>query len=149
MNFLRTRLIGSVTLALLLPYGPLLAEEYGADTPVDPTAVQLQPMEQNGISYLQGGIGLDESTALQQTTGYNLHISLSSGPENQYLSGASLVLQSASGQALLSLEDVGPLVYVKLPAGSYRVVASYDGVQTEQRVSITGKAVATANLHWR
>lgn len=147
MNFLRPCLIGSVTLTLLLPLGPSLAEEYGADS-ADPAAVQLQPMEQNGISYIQGGIGLDESTALQQTSGYNLHISLSVGPENQYLSGASLDVQSSSGQSLLSLQDVGPLVYVKLPAGSYKVVASYDGVQAEQRVALTGKAVATANLHW-
>lgn len=42
--------------------------------PVDSAGVQVQQQQQNGINYLSGGIGLDESKAIQQSTGYNLHM---------------------------------------------------------------------------
>lgn len=55
--------------------------------PVDSTGVQVQRQEQNGVAYLSGGIGEDESKAIQQATGYNLHMTFSIGPENKYVPG--------------------------------------------------------------
>lgn len=119
------------------------------ETLIDPAGVQLQPLQQNGISYLQGGIGIDESKALQQASGYTLHITLSIGPENKYLAGAELAIQSANGQPLLTLHDVGPLVFVKLTPGHYRVVASFEGEQQQHSVQVEAGAAAKVNLHWR
>ncbi|MDD0976213.1 carboxypeptidase regulatory-like domain-containing protein [Pseudomonas fontis] len=136
-------------LVLMLLAGTLSAAEYPPDAPIDPSAVHLQPMEQNGIAYVQGGIGEDESRTLQQTSGYNLHITLSSGVDNKYLSGVDLTVQSANGNPVLTLQDVGPLVYVKLPAGHYQVLASFEGEQSKQAVTVNSQAPATLNLHWR
>ena len=47
--------------------------------PIDSQGVQVQSQEQNGITYLSGGIGEDESKVIQQTTGYNLHIHFPAG----------------------------------------------------------------------
>lgn len=119
------------------------------ETVIDPTGVQLQPLQQNGISYLQGGIGIDESRALQQASGYTLHITLSIGPDNKYLAGAELALQSSNGQPLLALHDVGPLVYVKLAPGHYRLVASFEGEQQQHSVQVEAGTATKVNVHWR
>lgn len=118
------------------------------DQPIDRDSVQLQPQEQNGISYLTGGIGLDESTALKQTQGYNLHMTFSSGPNNQYLGSVDVVIRDTKGTALLSLSQVGPMIYVKLPAGKYIVLATLNGNEQRNSVALDGKSTGTLNFHW-
>ncbi|MGH8379916.1 carboxypeptidase regulatory-like domain-containing protein [Pseudomonas sp.] len=150
MNSDQQRLLSGFALALaMLCVVPAVAAQPSAEEPIDMSAVHLQPKEQNGISYLEGGIGIDESRALQQTRGYNLQITLSSGPDNKYQSGAELRIESASGQPVLTLQDIGPMLYAKVPAGHYQVVATLDGQQLRQQVVIDGSAPVKVNLHWR
>lgn len=116
--------------------------------PIDNTGVQVQRQEQNGIAYLSGGIGEDESRAIQQTTGYNLHMTFAVGTDNKYIPDVNVVIQKAPGQTVLTLNDAGPLVYVKLPAGKYTVIATRNG-ETRQNVADVGSGAAR-NLvfHW-
>ncbi|HJR27115.1 MAG TPA: carboxypeptidase regulatory-like domain-containing protein, partial [Pseudomonas sp.] len=51
---------------LLLP----IALNAASLEPIDSSAVQVQQQQQNGITYLSGGIGEDEAKAIQQTKGY-------------------------------------------------------------------------------
>lgn len=116
--------------------------------PIDSSGVQVQSQEQNGITYLSGGIGEDESKAIQQTSGYNLHMTFSVGTENEYTSGVNVVIQKAPGQTVLTLNDAGPLVYVKLPAGKYTVIATRNG-ETRQDVTEVGNGAARNLIfHW-
>ncbi|QBF25632.1 carboxypeptidase regulatory-like domain-containing protein [Pseudomonas tructae] len=144
------------TLALVTSLGALLmgwpsqglqAGQY--QEPVDMSAVQLQPQQKNGVSYVTGGIGVDESRAIEQIQGYNLHLTFSSGPENKYVPDVDLTLQGAQGQAVLQLSQVGPIVLVKLPAGKYSVVASRNGEQQRAAVTLVPGQVGTLNLHWK
>ncbi|MBA6116857.1 carboxypeptidase regulatory-like domain-containing protein [Pseudomonas putida] len=137
----------TLLLALALPW--TLAAAADLNAPIDMQAVQLQPQEQNGIRYLQGGIGQDEANALRKTAGYDLHVELSTGPEGKFQSGASVDIQSAHGKSVLSLQDVGPLLYVQLPPGQYTVIGQADGATVQQHVTVNGKAPATVNLNWR
>lgn len=137
----------SIVLAMLLASLPLLSP--AAETaPVDSAAVQLQTREQNGIPYLSGGIGLDESEAFKQVTGYNLHMTFSAGAQNKYLSNVDVVIQAADGRSVLSLNQVGPIVYVKLPADKYSIIASQNGQEQRGSVDLKTAAVGTVNLHW-
>ncbi|MDH0649274.1 carboxypeptidase regulatory-like domain-containing protein [Pseudomonas sp. GD03858] len=139
-------LCAALLLALSMPW-TLAAADPGA--PVDPQGVQLQAQEQNGVRYLQGGIGQDEANALRRTPGYNLHITLSTGAEGKFQSGATLAIESAQGNQVLALQDVGPLIYVQLPPGHYRVTGSADGQTVRQQVVVDGKAPARVDLNWR
>ncbi|WP_085717872.1 hypothetical protein [Pseudomonas sp. B28(2017)] len=117
--------------------------------PVDSAGVVVQRQEQNGIAYLSGGIGEDESRAIQQTTGYNLHMTFSVGSQNEYISDVSVVIQKAPGQTVLTLNDAGPLVYVKLPAGKYTVIATRNG-ETRHDVANVGSGEARSLVfHWK
>lgn len=45
--------------------------------------------------------------------------------------------------------DVGPLLFVQLPPGHYKVTGNAEGETVQQQVVVDGKAPATVNLHWR
>ncbi|WP_223488531.1 carboxypeptidase regulatory-like domain-containing protein [Pseudomonas sp. A-RE-19] len=116
--------------------------------PVDSSAVQVQPQLQNGITYLSGGIGEDEAKAIQQTKGYNLHMTFSTGPQDEYVPDVDLVIQKAAGQTVLTVSQAGPLVYVQLPAGKYTVVATHKGEVRRDTADIGSGAARNLVFHW-
>lgn len=116
--------------------------------PVDNTGVQVQRQEQNGITYLSGGIGEDESKAIQQTTGYNLHMTFAVGTDNKYIPDVDVVIQKAQGQTVLTLNDAGPLVYVQLPPGKYTVVATRNGEERRDTADVGSGAARNLVFHW-
>lgn len=136
-------------IAALLTLAPLGAQAATpSNEPIDPAGVQLTPQQQNGITYVAGGIGLDESRALLQTKGYNLHLTFSIGPENKYTSDVDLTIQAPQGQSLLNLNQVGPIVFVQLPAGKYQVLATRGGHTERSTVEMNASGVRDLNLHW-
>lgn len=137
----------ALLVALALPW--TLAAAADLNAPIDMQAVQLQQQEQNGVRYLQGGIGQDEANALRKTPGYDLHVELSTGPEGKFQSGATVDIQNAQGQPVLSVTDAGPLLYVQLPPGKYKVTSNAQGETVQQLVTVNGKTPATVNLNWR
>lgn len=116
--------------------------------PVDSAGVQIQQEQQNGINYLSGGIGLDESRFIQQNHGYNLRMSFSVGPANEYIPDVDVVVQNAQGHTVLTLNQAGPLVYVQLPAGQYTVVTTRHGQERRNTVDIGSGPARELNLHW-
>ncbi|QQZ42484.1 carboxypeptidase regulatory-like domain-containing protein [Pseudomonas sp. SK3(2021)] len=136
-------------LAAFLSLSPLSVQSATlSNEPIDPAGVQLEPQQQNGINYLAGGIGLDESRALLQTKGYNLHMTFSVGPENKYTSDVDLAIQNPQGQSVLTLNQVGPIVFVQLPAGKYQVIATRGGHTERNTVDMKVAGVRDLNLHW-
>lgn len=116
--------------------------------PIDNAGVQVQPMQQNGITYLSGGIGEDEARAIGQAQGYNLHMTFAVGPENKYIPDVEVVIQKASGQTLLTLTEAGPLVYVQLPPGKYTVVATRNGEVRRDTAEVGSGAARNLVFHW-
>jgi hypothetical protein len=116
--------------------------------PIDSSGVQVQRQEQNGIAYLSGGVGEDESKAIQQTTGYNLHMTFSTGPKDEYVPDVNLVIQKNPGQPVLTLSQAGPLVYVQLPPGKYTVVATRNGEERRDTADVGSGAARNLVFHW-
>lgn len=116
--------------------------------PIDSAGVQVQQQQQNGVSYLAGGVGEDEAKAIQQTTGYNLHMTFAVGPQDEYAADVDVTIEQSPGQTVLTLSQTGPLLYVKLPPGKYKVVATRNG---ETRHDVTDVGSGTARnlvFHW-
>jgi len=116
--------------------------------PVDSSGVQVQRQDQNGVAYLSGGIGEDEAKAIQQATGYNLHMTFSIGVENKYVPDVDVVIHNAQGQTVLTLTQAGPLVYVQLPPGKYTVVATRMGAQRRDTTDVGTGAARNLGFHW-
>lgn len=137
----------TLLITLALPW--TLAAAADLNAPINMQAVQLQQQEQNGVHYLQGGIGQDEANALRKTAGYDLHVELSTGPAGEFQSGATVDIQNAQGKSVLSVPDAGPLLYVQLPPGKYKVTGNAQGETVQHLVTVNGKAPTTVSLNWR
>ena len=131
----------------LLGLSPLAARADDA-MPATLQAANLQIQQQNGIAYLSGGVGQDESQAIKQRAGYSLHMTFCEGT-GQYVVGVDVDIRSSKGQPVLSLQQVGPLLYADLPAGSYRVDASYMGMRQQRNVQLGRYGTRSLNFNWR
>jgi hypothetical protein len=129
---------------LMLPVAPQAASL----EPIDNSGVQVQRQEQNGITYLSGGIGEDEAKAIQQTSGYNLHMTFSVGVENEYIPDVDVAIHNAQGQSVLNLTGAGPLVYVQLPPGKYTVVATRAGETRRDTADVGTGTARNLVFHW-
>jgi len=145
MKNIHSLMLPLATVSILLFHPMLTAASL---EPVDSSGVQVQRQEQNGIAYLSGGIGEDESRAIQQATGYNLHMTFSVGPDNKYIPDVDVLVQKAPGQTVLTLSQAGPLVYVQLPAGKYTVVATRNGEERRDTADIRSSEPRNLVFHW-
>ena len=116
--------------------------------PIDSAGVQVQQQQQSGIHYLAGGIGEDEAKAIQQTQGYNLHMTFAVGAQDEYTADVDFTIQKAPGQTVLTLSQTGPLVYVQLPPGKYTVVATRKGETRRDVTDVGGAAARNLVFHW-
>jgi hypothetical protein len=107
-----------------------------------------QPRQQNGISYLTGGVGQEEQAAMRALRAdNNLQLTFATQKTGAYRSDVQLDIADAKGATLLSASNVGPLFYAKLPPGTYRISASAEG-KTFKRTVKLGNAPKELTLHW-
>lgn len=104
------------------------------------------------VSYVTGGVGSDERAAIEASKAdYNLYV-LSASTSGEFVGDTRVVItRSHAGEAEEVLNvDSGPLLYVRLPAGNYKLVASLGDVTKEQTFTVNAKGKAsTIRLSWK
>ena len=103
---------------------------------------------QQGFAYLSGGISSDEREVIEElgkTYSVKLSFAEKRGP---YLADVRLVIENMKGAEIIAI-TTGPLFYIQLPPGSYRVNATFNGRTTGiKRLEVPkGKTVHQA-LSW-
>lgn len=108
-----------------------------------PDAIPVQ--QQGNVSYVTGGIGEEESTAMQQARhSYNLHV-MNSYRDGSFSGDTKITIYDRAGKQVLAT-DAGPLLYANLPAGKYQIVADADNVQ--QKKSFSTSDASQKDLHF-
>jgi hypothetical protein len=108
----------------------------------------VMPQQQNGITYINGGVGEEEQGAMKaQRADYNLLLTFATQQSGAYRSGVQLDIMDAKGTNLLSVPNTGPMFFAKLPPGTYRISAAADG-KTFKRTVKVGSAPKELVLHW-
>ena len=103
----------------------------------------------DGNAFQTGGIGRDQVKAMQRRDGaYDLHLAFSEGPHGDYVTGLKVRVENSGGHPVFAYDGAGPLTDIKLPAGSYRVVADYHGVPQSGLVTVQPGKPADLYLHW-
>ena len=105
-------------------------------------------LQQGQTTYTTGGIGLDERWALEATAKkYNLIIS-NADRKGEFTAETTIVISRKGNQEMLTVNDAGPLLYARLPAGAYVVRATNGDRKAERTVSITGIKQARIYFTW-
>jgi hypothetical protein len=115
-----------------------------------PTAVLAAPTpkQQNGITYVNGGVGEEEQAAMKaQRADYNLLLTFATKQSGAYRSDVQLDIMDARGASLVTAANTGPMFFAKLPPGTYRVSAAAEG-KTFKRTVKVGNAPKEIVLHW-
>lgn len=106
------------------------------------------PQQQNGITYVNGGIGEEEQGAMKaQRADYNLLLTFATQKSGAYRSDVQLDIMDAKGNDLVSAANTGPMFFAKLPPGTYRISAAAEG-KTFKRTVKVGNAPKELVLHW-
>ncbi len=97
--------------------------------------------------YLSGGIGLDGRSEMHaQRKDYNLRLGFAQARSGEYLGGVKLSLQRGN-DAPTTYDDVGPLFYIQVQPGHYRITADYEGRQRTLALTVGAKGVERV-LYW-
>ena len=106
------------------------------------------PKQQNGITYINGGVGQEEQAAMQALRAdYNLQLTFATKQSGAYRSDVQLDIMDTKGNTLVSAANTGPMFFAKLPPGTYRVSAAAEGKTFKRTVKI-GNAPKEMVLHW-
>ena len=123
----------------------IAASAMSAAQVVQPT----QPSQaQTNVPHLTGGVGQEELAQLaEQATGYNVKI-LFAERDGAFITGVKATIRGADGKPLLQVASGGPLLFAKLPPGSYEIEATHEGVSQVRRLSIGAKGRVETTLRW-
>lgn len=104
--------------------------------------------EQQGISFVSGGLGQDARARLQAMEGeFNLKLvfALDAG---QYLSGIRVRIANQSQDTLLDTTTDGPILLVRMPAGQYVVTASKGQDSKRRELSVDRRETTQLTVTW-
>ncbi|WP_420477293.1 hypothetical protein [Noviherbaspirillum sp. ST9] len=130
--------------------------EATADLPPPPSPIaRLKPVTQDGVTYLCGGVGEEESSYMkQQASGYDLMLTFATR-SGAYLADVDVDIRDAGGNTVLQLACDSPILLVDLPqGGSYKVRAEAAGYELNKTVRVAGgrkaqsQRVASSILSW-
>ena len=90
---------------------------------------------QGPVQYVCGGVGQGALHHLQAQAGkFDLGFWMVKGPRGEYLADVPVKI-AQHGKTLASFTAAGPLCYLKVPAGTYTITGSHDGVTRTIRAS--------------
>ena len=102
--------------------------------------------QQGDVTFVSGGVGLDESTAFQRSEP-SWPLALRFTGKGGEFSDVHVRIVDGKGTEVLKTDARGPYMLVKVPPGRYTVQASYQ--QRESRaVTVGAKGGAKAAFQW-
>ena len=111
----------------------------------------LPPLQTSGgVSYVTGGVGLDESAAIKAAEkDFNLSLLFAQNKRGEYLADVKVSIADKAGKTVLKVVSDGPMLLVRLPAGAYKVSANHEGKTLVKAVQVEAKGVARAAFVWQ
>ncbi|KQV82297.1 hypothetical protein ASD15_09625 [Massilia sp. Root351] len=97
--------------------------------------------------YITGGVGAEQREEMKaQRDQYNLLLTFADR-NGEMQAGVAVTVRDRRGRTVLELPDAGPMVYAKLPPGSYRIIANVDGRQQVRSANV-GHGPREVSFHW-
>jgi len=104
--------------------------------------------QQGDVSFVSGGVGLDESHALRAAA-HSWPLALQfTGPGSDYLADVHVSVSDSHGTSVLQSDAQGPYMLLRLHPGRYTVHARYKDQDQSKSVEIAGGGHTAASFHW-
>lgn len=104
--------------------------------------------QQDDVSFVSGGVGLDESRALRRAQSqWPLSLRFT-GPNSEYLADVHVRLVDAHNSEVLNTTSRGPYMLVRLRPGRYTVHAQYKDREQTRAVTIPAKGTVKSAFLW-
>jgi hypothetical protein len=103
------------------------------------------------VAYLSGGIGQDESKAIQRAERQwplTLEFAVKDRQRADFAADVDVVVRDARGHAALRAQGAGPFLLARLEPGSYAVAATLDGRTLHEKVVVKPGEPARAVFVW-
>ena len=103
--------------------------------------------EENSVEMVSGGVGdaeMDDITVAQKNYTLKLIFANSAG---EYLADVSVVIKDKKGDTIVDTSSVGPVLLVKLKAGTYKVSASTDKETKTNKIIVHNSDLTTRYIH--
>ncbi|MGV0949637.1 MAG: hypothetical protein ACOYB3_03125 [Azonexus sp.] len=120
---------GLLALVVATCWAPVWAETVGEVAKRDVTGA---PQEQ--MPWMSGGVSYEARDEMRRAAAaYNVHL-MFSNRQGSYLADIPFTVSKPNGRELYSGVSEGPLLYLKLPPGSYQIAVQLDGVWQNRRI---------------
>lgn len=109
----------------------------------------IKPQIQGDVTFISGGVGGDERTAMQaMRAGYSLSLLFSAQGSGEYLSDVKVGITDTKGNTLLETVSDGPMLLVSLKPGRYTVTAEVDGQIAQKKATVVGNKRTSLSFIW-
>lgn len=105
-----------------------------------------------GISYISGGVGEEESQAiLAEAKQWPLLLELSQLENGRgvWIFGAKIKILNSQNQVIFDAQADGPYILINLNAGQYQIEASYQGATQKRSANIQTSAPQKLAIFWK
>lgn len=104
---------------------------------------------QGNVSFITGGVGFQEREMLDAVRNqFNLHLLYAERGGGSFIADVTVRIADSRGQTVLETITKGPQLLVQLPAGTYRIVSSYEGATQTRSVSVPGRGHTSLVFHF-
>jgi hypothetical protein len=104
----------------------------------------------NESNYLNGGIGQEESSEIRAKAGdFNLRLYLSEGKSGQSITNVQITVTDKNGNVRINIADGGPMLFLHLENGRYKINAQYNGIIILRNIVISNRRGTNVYLNWK
>jgi hypothetical protein len=103
----------------------------------------------NGITYITGGIGSDQSDAMRLAAkNYSLRLTFAAKSDGAFLADVKVTIRRGKNETVISRTAEGPYFYAQLKPGAYTVQVDYQGATQSRKVQVPAKGGVAADFYW-
>jgi hypothetical protein len=106
----------------------------------------------DGIAYISGGVGLEESEAiLAEAKQWSVLLELSQleGGRGIWIFGAQIKIINTKQKVIFDAQAEGPYILINLEPGEYVLQAAYQGVEQKRVISVKSSQSQKITLFWK
>ena len=111
-----------------------------------------QTQYSQGVSYITGGVGEEESSAIvAEAKQWPLLLELSQLENGRgiWIFGSQINILNASNAVVFDAKADGPYMLINMTAGDYVIQATYQGVEQKKAISIKTGQTQKISIFWK